>query len=144
MCVCVCARARVFALISEVCNVLFPPFINASILFFFLFFPLFQWCFTWSKETLSLILFAFFIGYFAVQVPAGYLTHKVGGKCIALFGALFLALLQGVAVFIPRFGAAYFIITMVFAGIANVSRLSAFLIYRISLSLYSRREARDV
>ena len=82
---------------------------------------LLQWYYGWDTRTQGWILSAFFIGYYVVQIPAGLLIQRFGAKRVTVGGALCLSMLQGVAVAAPRFGTPYFIVTMVLAGVANVS-----------------------
>lgn len=48
--------------------------------------------FTWSEETKTLILSAFFIGYTLLHIPASFLGQKYGGKTVLNIGLFLTAL----------------------------------------------------
>ncbi|KAK7098146.1 hypothetical protein V1264_002506 [Littorina saxatilis] len=78
-----------------------------------------QWHYPWDTKTQTWILAVFFSGYYVIQIPAGLMTHRVGGKRVAVWGAVSLAVLQGVSIYVPRFGPSPFLVTMALAGVAN-------------------------
>jgi MFS family permease len=59
-----------------------------------------QSLFGWGKQTQGLILSGFYVGYMALQVPAGYLASRFGGSrmlCASVLATSLLALLAPVA-----------------------------------------------
>ncbi|KAK7487861.1 hypothetical protein BaRGS_00020908, partial [Batillaria attramentaria] len=77
------------------------------------------WLYHWARAKESAILAFFFGGYYIMQIPAGLLTMRYGGKRVALVGALVLACLQGLAIGAAPLGYPYFVTVITAAGVAT-------------------------
>ncbi|KAK7499873.1 hypothetical protein BaRGS_00008964, partial [Batillaria attramentaria] len=80
-----------------------------------------DWRYDWDKMTQGWVLSSYFIGYYVMQFPVGWLANRFGGKRVATIGALSLAFFQLVAIATAHQVPVYFILTMTTAGLANKS-----------------------
>ncbi|KAK7498165.1 hypothetical protein BaRGS_00010425, partial [Batillaria attramentaria] len=78
-----------------------------------------RWRYDWDRSTENWIISAYFIGYYMMQFPAGWLSKRLGEKRVVLVGAASLACLQGFAIVAADLGPNVFLVTMLVTGFAN-------------------------
>ena len=79
--------------------------------------------FDWDEHTQGLILGSFYYGFTCVQLGAGWLSDRVGGKRVFGYGMLCFSILTIITPWVARAGVPYFVTLRVVQGVAGVSDL---------------------
>lgn len=75
--------------------------------------------YVWSRQLQGLILSSFFWGYLILQIPAGTLTQRFGGKRAFLIGVLWTSTLTAITPWVASFGSTWLICFRVLEGLGE-------------------------